>query len=154
MSSESEISWILGKRYGKEQLLAMKAHSKSILKFTYRNRFQPIEPYNITDDSGWGCMIRVAQMMMAQILSREKLGIDWRLQDLDSCRQNTTYCEIVKMFADYASPICPYSIHHMVTQHEIVPYLTCLYFVLFCFLIYNSFFYVEMCYSFLGAMRH
>jgi cysteine protease ATG4 len=44
------------------------------MKFTYRRNFETIDPYFINDDAGWGCMIRVAQMMMAQILTRAFLG--------------------------------------------------------------------------------
>lgn len=115
MTPSSSVTWILGKRYTKEQAITLKSHCKSILKFTYRNRFPAMEPYNITSDSGWGCMIRVAQMMMAQILIRDSnMGKDWRVSDLDSLRQCKEYCDIVRMFADYASPACPYAIHHLV----------------------------------------
>ena len=92
----------------------MKQHTKSLMKFSYRCRFPQMSPYDITDDTGWGCMIRVAQMMMAQVLQRHHLGEDWRVGDLQSCRNNEDYIDILTKFADYAVPQCAYSIHYMV----------------------------------------
>ncbi|CAN0118782.1 unnamed protein product [Laminaria digitata] len=41
---------------------------------TYRSGFPKMEPYGYTDDSGWGCMLRSAQMLMTQALQRHTLG--------------------------------------------------------------------------------
>lgn len=41
---------------------------------TYRSGFPKMEPYGYTDDSGWGCMLRSAQMLMIQALQRHTLG--------------------------------------------------------------------------------
>ena len=41
---------------------------------TYRSGFPKMEPYRYTDDSGWGCMLRSAQMLMTQALQRHTLG--------------------------------------------------------------------------------
>lgn len=53
-------------------------------------------------------------MLMAQILTRVLLDKDWRVGDLDSCRESEAYCQILRSFADHACPSCPYSIHHIV----------------------------------------
>lgn len=44
------------------------------MRFTYRSSFPSLSPYNISSDSGWGCMLRSAQMIMAQTLQRHYLG--------------------------------------------------------------------------------
>ena len=114
-SSSKHFYYLLGKRYeGKGGDVDLKLHCKSLMKFTYRSGFPRMDPYPITGDAGWGCMIRVAQMMMAQILIRDAFGADWRVRNLDECRSNTTYCDILRKFSDYAAPDCPFSIHYMV----------------------------------------
>ena len=71
---ETHTTWILGKSYVTKDHLILKSRAKSFFKFTYRRDFPAMIPYAITTDSGWGCMIRVAQMMMAEILKRVHLG--------------------------------------------------------------------------------
>lgn len=46
----------------------------STMWITYRSGFPRMEPYGYTDDSGWGCMLRSAQMLMTQALQRHTLG--------------------------------------------------------------------------------
>lgn len=46
----------------------------STMWITYRSGFPRMEPYGYTDDSGWGCMLRSAQMLMAQALLRHTVG--------------------------------------------------------------------------------
>mmetsp|Transcript_5723 Transcript_5723/g.9437 ORF Transcript_5723/g.9437 Transcript_5723/m.9437 type:complete len:101 (-) Transcript_5723:248-550(-) len=57
----------------------MRQHSESFFRFTYRKGLAPLLPSStLTSDSGWGCMLRVAQMLMASTLRRHYLGNDWR----------------------------------------------------------------------------
>ena len=49
-------------------------HSRSLFRFTYRSGFETLSPYHYSDDAGWGCMLRSAQMIMAQAFSRHILG--------------------------------------------------------------------------------
>jgi hypothetical protein len=57
-----------------KQQAARRLHIHTIFKCTYRSGFPAIEPYRITDDAGWGCMLRSAQMLMANVWIRQLLG--------------------------------------------------------------------------------
>lgn len=60
-----------------------------------------------TADTGFGCMIRSAQTLLANAISTLRLGREWRRglrQDLE--------CEILRMFAD--DPEAPYSVHRFI----------------------------------------
>lgn len=66
-----------------------------------------------TSDCGWGCMLRSAQMLLAQALMIHFLGRDWTSassqKDLVAARLHR---QIIRWFAD--SPQCPLSIHRLV----------------------------------------
>jgi cysteine protease ATG4 len=51
-----------------------KAHCEAFFRFTYRKDFPVLDPYAISSDSGWGCMLRSAQMLMGYALRRHYLG--------------------------------------------------------------------------------
>lgn len=88
--------------------------------FTYRTGFEKIlrEPKEqtialkfgidgFTADTGFGCMIRAAQTLLANAISVVKLGRDWRRglrQDIET--------EILRMFAD--DPEAPFSVHRFI----------------------------------------
>lgn len=46
------------------------AKSKKTIWFTYRNNFPGLLNHNQVSDTGWGCMIRVGQMFLAEMLRR------------------------------------------------------------------------------------
>ena len=54
-------------------------HVVSRVWCTYREGFSPVGPPIYTTDAGWGCMLRTAQMMLAQTLMRLQLGDNWLL---------------------------------------------------------------------------
>ena len=55
-------------------------HVVSRVWCTYREGFSPVGPPIYTSDGGWGCMLRTAQMMLAQSLVRLRLGDQWLLK--------------------------------------------------------------------------
>lgn len=67
------------------------------------------ETQGFTSDTGWGCMIRSGQSLLANALVLFRLGREWRRGQSPSAESN-----IVSMFAD--DPQAPFSIHRFV-QH-------------------------------------
>ncbi|CAD8125755.1 unnamed protein product [Paramecium sonneborni] len=65
-----EEGYIMGQEIKRnEDILNSVIHT---IRFTYRQGFQAYQcqDSNLTSDSGWGCVIRVGQMMMAELLKR------------------------------------------------------------------------------------
>ena len=112
---ENERVELLGKCYPNLNAAqeAYQHQFESIIWLTYRKDFPQMNPYEYTNDAGWGCMLRTTQMLLAHALQRLVLGksnwgIDWNVPlpiDL---------IEMLKWFVDSTSSECLYSIHHMV----------------------------------------
>jgi cysteine protease ATG4 len=68
--------WVFGESYdgaSVEGNAAYMRHFESIMWLTYRRGIQGM-PNGITSDAGWGCMLRSAQMQLAEALLRHKIG--------------------------------------------------------------------------------
>nr|XP_055069842.1 cysteine protease ATG4B isoform X1 [Misgurnus anguillicaudatus] len=95
----SEPVWILGKQFSalteKEEILA---DVTSRLWFTYRKNFQPIGGTGPTSDTGWGCMLRCGQMILAEALICRHLGRDWKWSP--GQQQRAEYISILNAFVD------------------------------------------------------
>ncbi|KAI1006353.1 putative cysteine protease [Podosphaera aphanis] len=70
------------------------------------------EGVGFTSDTGWGCMIRSGQSLLANALIILKLGRDWRRGSSISEER-----KIISLFAD--DPRSPYSIHKFVEHGEV-----------------------------------
>ncbi|CAF0852052.1 unnamed protein product [Rotaria sordida] len=152
-TNESPI-YFLGKMYnGKEETTSddiprpyseqsysnfLKSFSERIY-FSYRKQFEPLNGLRrngdlITSDCGWGCMIRCAQMLLAQTLLNHmtnKINLPYsnikisekcpKRNSLEYCRNtNRTnrrthiYTDIIRLFGDYPNVKCPFGIHKIV----------------------------------------
>lgn len=92
---------ILGVQYTKEEDL--KKVVKARCWFTYRNGFDKISGSEITSDAGWGCAVRVGQMLLCETLRR--LSCNFR-------DQYPTDNKILEKFHDRLE--CPYSLQNLV----------------------------------------
>nr|CAG8520457.1 6444_t:CDS:10 [Entrophospora candida] len=79
----------------------------------YRKEYPPIEPSFHTTDTGWGCMHRTGQSLLAQGFLIVLLGRDWRLHNVQNDIEKFTYRKILSWFIDNPDPEHYYSIHNI-----------------------------------------
>ncbi|CAG8508041.1 4408_t:CDS:10 [Acaulospora colombiana] len=79
----------------------------------YRKEFPPIEPSFHTTDTGWGCMHRTGQSLLAQGFLWVLLGRDWRLHNTQMDSDRLIYRKILRWFMDGPMPEQYYSIHNI-----------------------------------------
>ncbi|KAK6582611.1 hypothetical protein PZA11_005019 [Diplocarpon coronariae] len=79
----------------------------SAMSLSVRLRSQLVESMGFTSDTGWGCMIRSGQSLLANALVTLRMGREWRRGS--ASREER---KIISLFAD--DPKAPYSIHKFV----------------------------------------
>jgi cysteine protease ATG4 len=80
-----------------------------LLWFTYRCGFEELAPYGFTDDAGWGCMLRSAQMLLGNALTRN--GAAPRLAT-------------AALFADAPGDAAPFGLHNFAKcglRYDVLP---------------------------------
>lgn len=136
--SRCDVVYILGRQY--HAVLdydARRSDELSLFWFTYRCDFPSMDPYGITSDAGWGCMLRATQMLLAQSLRMHYKGRDWRpsttnfRQSLSYRRSDPFVRSLLTWFADFPSSNSfdsgdsMYSLHNMVavglTKYDKLP---------------------------------
>eukprot|EP01114_Cavostelium_apophysatum_P015951 TRINITY_DN4453_c0_g1_i1.p1 TRINITY_DN4453_c0_g1~~TRINITY_DN4453_c0_g1_i1.p1 ORF type:complete len:496 (+),score=70.04 TRINITY_DN4453_c0_g1_i1:179-1666(+) len=93
---------------------------RSIIWFTYRKGFPPIEPSQVTTDIGWGCMLRTGQMILAHSLMRHLHLDEWQVTPDQAQQPFSTYRQLLRWFSDIPSPQSPYSLHNLVYRSKII----------------------------------
>jgi cysteine protease ATG4 len=115
---------LLGREYeisNKQGQLNFLSDFRSHILITYRSNFRELLPLsNITTDSGWGCMIRSGQMILAETLLRSECGRDWRLDkiietnNIKNILYSIAHKDILLKFIDNPSIECIFSIHRII----------------------------------------
>lgn len=101
---ENEVFYLFGKKYqlpdDREEFLKI---IKSKIWCTYRKGFCAIGGNGPTSDSGWGCMLRSGQMMLAEALTRLNLGNDWRYDETRPIEHDRAYWKLLMEIVDRRS---------------------------------------------------
>ena len=81
-------------------------HILGLIYMVYRTNFQPLPNTSLTSDGGWGCTIRSFQMLLVNSIKK--------LLDIEDDSL------IIRMFLDFYSLRCPFSIHSLFANKNIV----------------------------------
>lgn len=70
-----------GREAVEKMVLQFKQDFTSRIWITYREGFSKLSGSRLTSDSGWGCMVRASQMILAQAMVTHFLDRDWTMFD-------------------------------------------------------------------------
>ena len=88
---------------------------RSHILMSYRYNFIKLVPSLLTSDIGWGCMIRSGQMILAESLLRNKLGREWRFENLNGEKNySLAHKSILEYFLDIPNIVSYFSIHNII----------------------------------------
>lgn len=93
--------WLMGCMCG--SVSVFRERCSRLLWFSYRQGFPSIEPTSLTSDTGWGCVLRAGQMLLANTLAR--LMTARGKQDVER--------RLLPWFADLPGTAHPYSVHNI-----------------------------------------
>jgi len=84
---------------------------RKVVWLTYRKSFIPMQPpSSFTTDTGWGCMLRSAQMLLARVIVVHRGESEWgKYLPVPS----EAHCRMLRMFIDAPKYFAYYSIHRM-----------------------------------------
>ncbi|WFD44948.1 Cysteine protease atg4 [Malassezia psittaci] len=95
----------------------------SYVRAIYQSVSSITQPNGPSCDTGWGCMLRTAQSLLATSLIRVHLGRDWTLpKTVDgqiqwrSDEEHAKYARILSLFYDDPSSACPFSVHRLAAE--------------------------------------
>lgn len=120
---------LLGKKYHPILDYSLRREDESSLFwFSYRCDFPEIKPNGITSDAGWGCMLRSAQMLLAQAMKMHYCGREWKAPKSTVKQRGDPFVQDLSMWlADFPSTCtgCWYSLHNMVAaglaKYDVMP---------------------------------
>eukprot|EP01029_Cantina_marsupialis_P009236 TRINITY_DN215_c2_g1_i1.p1 TRINITY_DN215_c2_g1~~TRINITY_DN215_c2_g1_i1.p1 ORF type:complete len:379 (+),score=79.22 TRINITY_DN215_c2_g1_i1:65-1201(+) len=111
MDTDDSRVWILGSSFDceelrttafclpQEQSLSIEDRVQSLILCTYRKNCPDICGSGYKTDAGWGCMLRTAQMMLAQAISANELGREWKY---NPPHEDKKHNDILSLFIDAA----------------------------------------------------
>lgn len=104
--------WLLGQRHVLVDSASYSRLSADLISrvwLTYRRGFEPISSVEgPSSDSGWGCMLRCGQMVLAEAVLRGRLGRRWLWSPQN---RDAAYLQLIGLLADHQS--APLSLHRL-----------------------------------------
>lgn len=100
------VLWIQGKSFTPDNMEEFNNIYLQYVLFSYKKNFISIDNTNITNDTGWGCMLRCSQMILYQSIS-----ILLNINENDD-----TKLKLIQLFHDNKD--APYSIHNLCQKKQ------------------------------------